>query len=65
MRSFHQQLTDGFNDGQNYRLHYVNAREMVNILHAAEDGKTGNPGDYREYRYRLTGARVTAQGATG
>ena len=33
-------------------LHYATAREMVNIIHAAEDGMTGNPGDYRNYRYR-------------
>jgi hypothetical protein len=39
-----------FNDGERFRLHYVTAREMVNIIHAAEDGKTGNPGQYRNYR---------------
>jgi hypothetical protein len=34
------------------RLHYVTAREMVNIIHAAEDGRDGNPGAYRDYRYK-------------
>jgi hypothetical protein len=34
-------------------LHFVTAREMANILVAACDGKEGNPGDYRDYRYRL------------
>ena len=34
------------------RLHYVTAREMVNILHAAEDGHSGDPGKFRDYRYR-------------
>ncbi len=32
-----------------YRLHYVTAREMVNIIKAAEAGKTGDPNDYRDF----------------
>ena len=35
-----------------YALHYVSAREMINLLHAAEDGYTGSPGDYRDYLIR-------------
>jgi hypothetical protein len=31
-------------------LHFVTAREMVNIMLAACDGREGNPGDYRDYR---------------
>ncbi|MEM7707659.1 MAG: hypothetical protein AAF358_19055 [Pseudomonadota bacterium] len=38
-----------YNDGSSYCLHYVTAREMVNIAKAAESGKTGNPGDYRDF----------------
>jgi len=34
-------------------LHFVSAREMANIALAACDGREGNPGDYRDYRYRL------------
>ena len=34
------------------KIHYASAREMVNMIHAAEDGMKGNPGDYRNYRYR-------------
>jgi len=34
-----------------FRLHYVSAREMVNIIHAAEDGHTGNAGCWRDYHY--------------
>jgi hypothetical protein len=34
-------------------LHFVSAREMANIALAACDGHNGNPGDYRDYRYRL------------
>lgn len=38
-----------YNDGQRHVLHYVSAREMVNIIKAAEDGRTGNPHEYRDY----------------
>lgn len=34
-----------------FRLHYVSAREMVNILHAAEDGHVGDAGAWRDYLY--------------
>ena len=33
-------------------LHFVSAREMVNIMLAACDGKEGNPGDYRDYQFK-------------
>ena len=33
-------------------LHFVTAREMTNILLAACDGREGNPGDYRDYRFK-------------
>ena len=39
-----------YNDGERYQLHYVSAREMYNIVKAAEAGERGNPGDYRDYR---------------
>ncbi len=56
MRQFHQQLLAHYNDGRRFRLHYVSARELVNILHAAEEDHHGNPGQFRDYRYRLPGA---------
>ncbi len=34
-------------------LHFVTAREMANILLAACDGREGNPGDYRDYHFKL------------
>ena len=37
------------------RVHFVTAREMVNIALAACDGRDGDPGAYREYRLRLHG----------
>lgn len=42
-------LESRYNDGKDYVLHYVNARELYNIAKAAEDGKSGNPGSYRDY----------------
>jgi hypothetical protein len=35
------------------RLHFVTAREMVNIILAACDGREGCPSDFRDYRLRL------------
>lgn len=34
-------------------VHFASAREMANIILAACDGREGNPGDYRDYRYKL------------
>ncbi|CAA9331351.1 MAG: hypothetical protein AVDCRST_MAG40-1920 [uncultured Gemmatimonadaceae bacterium] len=34
-------------------LHFVSAREMVNIALAACDGREGSPSDYRDYRLQL------------
>jgi len=48
-RALHRELTTRYNDGQNWRLHYVTAREMFNIALAAIDGKTGDPGAFRDY----------------
>ncbi|MBV1911052.1 MAG: hypothetical protein KUG78_17265 [Kangiellaceae bacterium] len=42
-------LESHYNDGNNYRLHYVSAREAYNIVKAAEDGKNGNPNSFRDY----------------
>ena len=42
-------LETKYNDGVNYNLHYVTARETYNIIKAAEAGLEGNPNDYRDY----------------
>jgi hypothetical protein len=40
-------------------VHFVTAREMANIALAACAGRSGNPGDYRDYRLRpITPARA-------
>jgi len=49
MRRCHEYLAEAYDDGKRWRLHYVTAREMYNIVRAAEDGKAGNPGEYRDY----------------
>jgi hypothetical protein len=52
MRRFFDHLLAEYNDGRKYRLHFVTAREMVNIIHAAEDGGAGNAGAFRDHCYR-------------
>ena len=47
---FFSELEDKYNNPNDGFLHYVTAREMYNIIKAAEAGETGNPGDYRDYR---------------
>jgi hypothetical protein len=42
-------LETRYNDGRRYVLHYVTAREMYNIIKAAEAGRDGDPGRYRDY----------------
>jgi len=49
MVAMHKYLQTGYNDGNLWKLHYVTAREMYNIIRAAEAGETGNPGEYRNY----------------
>jgi len=39
-------------DNRREILHFVTAREMVNIILAACDGREGRPGDYRNYRLK-------------
>ncbi len=42
-------LIKKYNDGKNYVLHFVTAREAYNIIKAAEAGKKGNPNQYRNF----------------
>ena len=42
-------LESKYNDGKNYRLHYVTARQMYNVIKAAEAGEAGDPGRYLDY----------------
>jgi len=45
-------LTTKYNDGENYVLHYVSAREMYNIVKAAESKEQGNPNKFRDYHIK-------------
>jgi hypothetical protein len=51
MQKFLSQLT-AESRRQGWTLHFVTAREMVNILLAACDGRNGDPGSFRNYRLR-------------
>lgn len=42
-------LENKYNDGKDYILYYVTAREMYNLIKAAEGGKEGEPSLYRDY----------------
>jgi hypothetical protein len=52
MRAFHRHLAAQAASDRDFRYHYVSAREMVNILHAAEAGESGDPSRFRDFRYR-------------
>lgn len=49
MNSVFSYLESKYNDGKNFILHYVTAREMYNIIKAAEAGTVGQPNDFRDY----------------
>jgi len=49
MNSMHSYLEKRYNDGKNYVLHYVTAREAYNMAKAAEAGKSGNPNLYHDF----------------
>ena len=47
MRRFHQLLA-----ASGAKYHYASAREMVNMIHAIEDGETGSPGEFRNHVFQ-------------
>jgi hypothetical protein len=42
-------LADWCDRSAGCKLHFVSAREMFNVVRAAEDGMAGNPDDFRDY----------------
>lgn len=53
MDSIFNYLENNYNDGHEYVLHYVTARELYNIIKAIEAGEPGrDPKDYRDYRIK-------------
>ncbi len=61
MRQFLRDLAEGGREGSGYRTHFVTAREMTNIVLAACDGRDGDPGQFRDYRLKLTNAASSGQ----
>jgi hypothetical protein len=57
MREFLRQLVEGA-EQRGEILHFVSAREMVNIILAACDGREGNPAEYRDYRLKRVRTRI-------
>lgn len=53
VQHFLEDLIEGSVDGTKYRVHFVTLREMVNIALAACEGRDANPGDWRDYCFRL------------
>ncbi|MFO0550465.1 MAG: hypothetical protein U0271_18870 [Polyangiaceae bacterium] len=45
----HELLAEHYNDGVEWKLHYVSARETYNIAVAAMAGKSGDPNEYRDF----------------
>ena len=60
MQLFLRELVEGAAARQE-TLHFVSAREMVNIALAACDGREGNPGEFRDYRLKLLRASERRQ----
>ncbi len=50
-RKFLKELVEGAAQ-RDETLHFVTARELTNILLAACDGREGDPGQYRDYRFK-------------
>ena len=63
MRQAFEYMQQHYNDGKRWQLHYVSAREMYNIVKAAEAGKCGNPGEYRDFVVPRPGYGVTQPSA--
>jgi hypothetical protein len=57
LRHFLRELKEESRNGHEYKIHYVTAREMANLVLAACDGCEGNPNDYRDYRLLLMSNR--------
>jgi hypothetical protein len=57
IQKFLRDLTEELRENSHFQVHFVTAREMVNIIFAACDGREGNPGDFRNYRLTLHRSR--------
>ncbi len=53
LQNFLSDLIDDPTKRADYRVHFVTMREMANIIIAACSGHSGDPGEYRDYRFQL------------
>jgi hypothetical protein len=65
MRAAYDYLQSRYNDGIDWKLHYVSAREMYNIAKAAEADLPGDPGQYRDLHVQRPGYRRQADETAG
>jgi hypothetical protein len=63
MRTFIEELLAGGSSEESYKVHFVTAREMVNMALAACDGMAGEPGAFRDYRLKLVAPNRSGAGA--
>ena len=52
LRQFMTQILELADTTGEFKIHFASAREVFNIIVAALDGKSGDPGKYRDYRLR-------------
>ncbi len=62
VRSFFQMIIDNGERTGDYKVYFASAREATNMVLAAVDGKTGQPGAYRDYRLRSIMDEAAAAG---
>jgi parallel beta-helix repeat protein len=55
MVRFHQDLAERAAENPNFHFHYVTAREMYNLVRAAESGWTGSVADARDFELTWNG----------
>ncbi len=59
-RRFFSEMVERGEKTGSYSIHFASAREAVNMVFAAIDGKTGNPNEFRNYRLQTIMDRATA-----
>lgn len=52
MRRFLEEVLEHADRSKRFKIHFACAREAFNMVLAAADGEKGEPGDYRDYRFR-------------
>jgi hypothetical protein len=60
MVRFHRALAERASEDTNFHVHYVSAREMFNLVRAAEAGWKGSIAEARDYRLHWNGHHLAA-----